>query len=71
MGWGVWRGGGAERERELSDRHCRPYAAGKRQESLSTFPVRKKGYAAAPVNKERRCSFCTQTLQDVLDRSHA
>lgn len=39
MGWGVWRGGEAGRERELSDRHCRPYAAGKQQKSLSTFPV--------------------------------
>lgn len=28
MGWGVWMGGGAGRERELSDRHCRPDAAG-------------------------------------------
>lgn len=43
MGWGVWRGGEAGRERELSDRHCRPYAAGKQQKSLSTFPVWKKG----------------------------
>lgn len=42
MGWGVWRGGGAGRERELSDRHCRPYAARKQQKSLSTFPVWKK-----------------------------
>lgn len=42
-GWGVWKGGEAGRERELSDRHCRPCAAGKQQKSLSTFPVWKKG----------------------------
>lgn len=30
-----------------------------------------KGFAAAPVNKEPRRSIRAQTLQDVLDRSHA
>lgn len=46
-------------------------SGGNGRKASAHFPFEKRGFAAAPVNKERRCSFCTQTLQDVPERSHA
>lgn len=60
MGWGVWRGGGAGRERELSDRHCRPYAAGKQQKSLSTFGKKKR--VCSSSGEQRTALFVSRTL---------
>lgn len=76
-GWNVWGGvsGGAVGLGEKGS--CQtgiadPMQRGNSRKASAHFPFeKKKGVAAALVNKERRCSFRALTLQDVLDRSHA